>query len=111
MTDRLVTDEELDKALDYLARSATPIGDARKRLIMANHMVKHIKALEMQKHNDMPVSAQEREAVASKAYKEACLEEAVAAGEFEKLKALREAAAMRVEAWRTEQSTLRAMKI
>ncbi len=111
MINRLVTDEEMDKALDYLARSSAPIGDARKRLIMTNHMVKHIKALEMQKHNEIPVSAQEREAFASSAYKAACFEEAMAAGEFEKLRALREAAAMKIEAWRSEQANMRGMKI
>lgn len=111
MSDRLVTDEELDKALDYLARNAAAIGEARKRMIMTNHMVKHTKALEMQKHNDMPVSAQEREAIASDAYKKACYEEAVAAGEFEKMRALREAAAMKIGAWQTESANLRGIKI
>ena len=109
MSDRLVTDEELDRALDYLVNSAAQIGEARRKQILTTHMVKHTKALEMKKHNDMPVSAQEREAVASDCYKNACYEEAVTAGEFEKLRALREAASLKIEVWRTEQSSLRSL--
>lgn len=108
---RIVTDAEVSKALDWLRDNAKELGDARARCIRASHMVKVEKALEMKAHNQLPVSQQEREALASERYKDALNEDAVAAGEFEKLKALREAAALKIEAWRTEQSSLRAFKV
>ena len=44
-------------------------------------------------------------------YITAITEEADAAGEYEKMRALREAAAAKIEAWRTESSNYRSMKI
>ena len=110
MTKRIVTDEELDKALSWLRDNAQVMGEAKKRTVLAGNMLRHIKALEMKKHGG-PVSAQEREAYASDAYKHALYEDAVAAGEYEKMKSLREAAALKVQAWQTESANFRSMKI
>lgn len=111
MNNELVTDAEVEKALDWLRDNAAEIGEAKAASIRTERMTKHIKALEMQRHNEMSVSAQEREAYASGAYVTALEAEATAAGEFEKLRSLREAAAMKIEAWRTASSNYRAMKI
>lgn len=111
MDDRFITDEEVERALDYLRDNATAMGQARYEAIRAERMVKHIKALVMKMYSDLPISAQEREAYASDRYKEAVMTEAVAAGEFEKMRAMREAATMKIEAWRTMSSTYRATKI
>lgn len=111
MADRIVNDEDVDKALCWLRDSAQDIGDARAEVIRAGHMVKVTKALVMKMHNDKPVSVQEREALASPQYLAAIERDAVAAGEFEKLKSLRDAAALKIEAWRSEQATWRAMKL
>jgi len=108
---RLIADNELDKALAWLRDNARTIGDAKAETIRAGHMVKHVKALVMKMHNELPVSAQEREAYASEQYLAALEADAKAAGEFQKLQALREAAAMKIDAWRTEQSNFRAMKV
>jgi hypothetical protein len=87
------------------------MGKAKERLIAAEHMVKVTKALVMKRHSELTVSAQEREAYASKEYLEAVKEEAKAAGAYEEMKSLKDAAAMKIEAWRTEQANYRAMKI
>jgi hypothetical protein len=108
---RIVTDEELEKALDFLRDGAAEIGAAKADMVRASHMVRVVKALVMKRFNDMPVNASEREALASDEYRNALEEDATAAGEYEKLRALREAAAMKIEAWRTEQASWRAMKI
>ena len=107
---RIVTDDELEKALSWLRDNANEIGEAKRRMVLANNMLRHIKALEMKKH-DGSAAAQEREAYASDAYKRALYEDAVAAGEYEKMKALREAAALKIETWRSEQANYRSMKI
>jgi RNA polymerase-interacting CarD/CdnL/TRCF family regulator len=107
----IVTDEELEKALDWLRDNAREMGDAKAETIRASHMMKVVKALEMKRHNEKPVSHQEREAFASATYLEALERDAVAAGEFETMRALREAASLKIEAWRSEQANFRALKI
>lgn len=107
----MITDEEAEKALDWLRDHAEDIGHARARLVKAEHMVKHIKALEMKRWAQHPVNAQEREALTSNNYLKAIDEEALAAGEFEKMKSLREAAALKIEVWRSMSANTRSMKI
>jgi rhamnose utilization protein RhaD (predicted bifunctional aldolase and dehydrogenase) len=97
--------------LDWLRDNAEDIGEAKRQAVLTQHMVRHVRALIMKSHGDMPVSAQEREAMASAQYRDACLAEAEAAGAFETMRALREAAALKIEAWRSEQANYRSMKI
>lgn len=106
-----ITDEQVEESLDWLQNNASAIGAAKERIIRAESMVKHIRALEMKKHAELGVSAQEREATASKPYINAINEEAIAAGEYEKMRALREAAALKIEVWRTMGANYRSMKI
>ena len=108
---RIVSDADLEKALDWLRDSAQEIGDAKAETIRASHMLKVVKALSMKVHNEKPISHQEREALASEEYRAALERDAVAAGEYEKMRALREAAALKIEAWRSEQANYRALKI
>ena len=107
----MIKDDEVEKALDWLRDHADLIGQAKERLVKAGHMVKHIKALEMKRWNEQTVSAQEREAVASVAYLNALTEEAKAAGEYEVMKSLREAAALKIGVWQSMSANYRAMKI
>jgi hypothetical protein len=108
---RIVTDEDVEKALDWLRDNAQDIGDAKAELVEASHMLKVVKALRMKFDNDKPISHQEREALASEEYRKALERDAKAAGEYERLRALREAAALKIEAWRSEQANYRALKI
>jgi hypothetical protein len=109
-TAQIVSEAEVGKALDFLRDNAKDIGDAKEALVTAGHMVKHILALEMQKHEGS-AALQEREARASDRHLEACITEAKAAGVYEYLRALREAAALKTEVWRTESANYRSMKI
>lgn len=109
MLEKFITDEQAERALDWLRDNATVLGDAKRDLILAERMVDRTKALEMKRHSDLPVSAQEREAKASDVLHEAYKAEAVAAGEYEKLRALRDVAIARVEAWRSLTANFRAM--
>lgn len=111
MDNQLVTDAEVEKALDWLRDSANDIGEAKRRAVKAEHMLKHTKAVAMKLHASLPVSAQEREALASEQYVTALDEAAEAAGDFEKMKSLREAAALKIEVWRSMGANYRAMKI
>lgn len=107
----MITTEEVERAQQYLIDSAKEIGSATERAIRAERMLKHIKALEMKKRNEQALGAQEREAYASDAYKEALLEEAVSAGELAKVRALRDAAESVIRIWQSENANLRAARV
>ena len=107
---RLVEDVEMERALDYLRDNARAIGEARAEMIRTERMVKHILAIEMKRYEGA-ISLREMNARASDAYLAAIYKEAVAAGKYEEMRALREAASTRIEAWRSEQASIRGMKI
>jgi hypothetical protein len=111
MTNQLVSEAEVEKALDWLRDNAHEIGEAKREAVKTEYMIRHVKALAMKLHPALPVSAQEREAYASEQYLTAIDNVSAAAGEFEKLKSLREAATLKIEAWRSMGANYRAMKI
>ena len=107
---RLVTDDEVGDALRWLANSAKEIGDARASMLRTKYLVAHTEALLFLASEEKTVEARKASIKASQRWLDASEEEALAAGEFEKLRALREAAALRVESWRTESASLRGTK-
>lgn len=111
MKNTIVTDDEVEKALDWLRDNASDMGEARRLAVKSDHMLKHIRALAMKNSGENSAAAQEREALASDLYLKAIEATASAAGELERMRALREAAALKIETWRSEQANYRAMKI
>lgn len=108
---RIVQEDEVQKALDWLRDNALALGNAKARVIRSGHMLKHIEALEFKASEATSNDRRQADARTSDAYLEAINEDAMAAGEYEKLKALREAAALKIEAWRSESATYRSMKL
>lgn len=108
---RLISDTELEKALDWLRDNAAAIGDAKYRAKKAENMVKHIEALEFKASDARSAEARKADARTSERWIKAIEEDALAAGDYERLRGLREAAAMKIEAWRSEQANFRSMKI
>lgn len=108
---RIVTDFELEKALDFLRDNAAAIGEAKARTVRAGHMLRHVEALQFKMSDERSAEARKADARCSDRYVEAMEEDAVAAGEYEKLRALREAAALKIESWRSEGANYRAMKL
>lgn len=108
---RIVTDEELSKALDWLRDNAKDMGDAKARLIKAERNLSHTEALLIRLSTASNAEGRKAEARTDQRWLDAATEEALAAGEFEKMRALREAAALKIEAWRSEQANFRSMKI
>jgi hypothetical protein len=107
----LISNIELEKALDWLRDNAQAIGDAKTRAVRAVHMLKHVEALEFKLSDGKSAEAKKCDARTSARYMAAVEEDAVAAGEYEKMKALREAASLKIEAWRSEQANWRALKV
>lgn len=108
---RIVTNADLQKALDWLRDSAKDLGDAKARAVKAGHMLKHVEAIEFKLSEASANDKRQADARTSDAYVDAINEDAFAAGDLEKLKALREAAAAKIEAWRSEQANYRSLKI
>lgn len=108
---RIVSEDDVERALSWLRDSALALGNAKARAVRAGHYLKHIEALEFKLSEATSNDRRQADARTSDAYLEAINEDAMAAGEYEKLKALREAAALKIEAWRSESATFRSMKL
>lgn len=104
----MITEDEIERAVDWLAKNAIPAAKARAERIYMEAWVKTALAQEMAKHSGLPIAAQEREARCAAGYLSAlqALKEAV--GEDERNRFLRDAASAKIEAWRTMESTRRA---
>lgn len=96
-----MTEEDAEKATQYLVESAYPFGEAQARETKATAMLRHVKALAMKNSGETAIGAQEREAYASQAYLNAIDELELATLESRKLRAAREAAEVRVDFWRS----------
>ncbi len=111
MNNELVSEDAVQRALDFLRDNATEIGMAKRNAVKADHMLKHCKAMAMKLSGETSIGAQEREAYCSEQYVAAINQTADAAGQFEEMKALREAAALKIETWRSAGANYRAMKL
>lgn len=106
---KFITDEQAEKALDWLRDNAATLGNAKRDLVLAERLIDRTKAVLMKENSTLPLAAQEREAKASDKMWGCYQAEADAAGEYEKLRALRDVAIARVEAWRSLTANFRAM--
>ena len=107
----MITDEQLEKALDYLRDSATEAAQARANRLHLDDYSRVLKATIMAEHLAEPVNAQERWAYSDIRYKNHLEGLKVAIFEDEKHRYLREAASAKIEVWRSEQANARAERI
>lgn len=103
-----ITDEEVDKALDYLRDNARDAAQAKANRIYVEEYRKVIKAQLMKEHGDKSAVIQEREAYSDPRYIQhlEAIKEAVVIDEGHRF--LRAAADAKIEAWRTQSSNTRA---
>jgi hypothetical protein len=104
-----ISDMEAERALDFLRDKAVEIGEARKQMVLAEKMTKRIVALEKKRSDAKTQDGKEQDALCSEAYLTAIVAEAEAAGNFETLRAYRDAAAAKLEVWRSLTANARAM--
>lgn len=95
-------------ATQYLIDSAHPLGAAKAELVKREAMLRVVKSHMMKASGERSVSAQEREAYASPEYKAALEKMSEAAGEYEKLRAGRDAATAQIDYWRSLNANQRA---
>jgi hypothetical protein len=106
-----INEQEIDRALDYLRDNANVAAQARANRIYMEEFRKTVKAQIMSEHDDLPVNAQERNAYADSRYIKHLEALKQAVYEDERHRFLLSAAEAKIEAWRTQQATERAMKI
>ena len=98
---------EARKAVEFLVDSSIGYATARANQLRCENMLRVIKSLSMKASDEKSAAAQERDAYASDIYREAIDELFEYTKEAEKLRALREAAKMKIEFWRSVNSGLR----
>ena len=108
---KAISEEDVQKAVDWLRDNAVACAKARATRIYLEEYRKSIKALLMSKYQDLSVSAQERESYAHDDYIShlKTLKEAIY--QDERLRFFRASAEVKIEAWRTQQANIRAIKI
>lgn len=115
MSGSAITDQEVEKALDYLRENARPAAQARANREYVEQFRKTIKAQLMSEAHmnnpKLPLAAQEREAYADPRYVKhlEAIREAVEADEYHRF--MLRAASAKVDAWRTQCSNKRAERV
>ncbi len=103
---QIVTEDEVHSALEYLRNSAFALGKAAERERKAEYAIKTREAFGYQMA-DGASDLRKAKARTSDEYQEALTEHAVAFGELRKLYALREAASLVIDVWRSQEASLR----
>lgn len=107
---RIVDEERVHSAMEYLRSSAEAMGNAKGRAVKADKMLGHIEALCIKFSEEKSAAAKQADARASKKYADAIEEIALAAAELKNMESLREAASAVIDVWRSEQATHRATR-
>jgi hypothetical protein len=105
---RLVTDEMVEEALNYLATSSSHIAAARAIRLRAEFKRKRVRAKLILESNQSSAIAREAWAEAHSLYHEACEEEVRAVEADENARAERNKADTIISTFRTEEATRRA---
>lgn len=103
----MISETDIEKAVDWLRDSAPKIGKARAEMLYNDEFRKSLKAVLMREHVDESLGAQEREAYSDERYKKhlETYRESILA--YETLRAQREAAHIKIEAWRSMSANTR----
>lgn len=102
----MIPDSKVEAALAFLD-DVVELERVVREARLAESLLKHVEAVEMKKHAELPVSAQQREARASFAYKRQAEDDAVKYAKLIALKGRREAAAYVLDVWRSQNANAR----
>lgn len=104
----IVTDDMVEAALRYLSENTSATAKAKAARVMAEHERKTTRARLFLAAPEGPIASKEAWAEAHEDYDAACCREADAVQADEYHRAARAKAEAIIEAWRTEQSNIRA---
>lgn len=111
MNNQLVSDADVERALDFLRDNAAEAARAKAERVFCEEYRKSVKALLMAEKVEESIGAQERFAYSHPTYLAHLEKLKAAVFEDERLRALRGAAEMKIEAWRTMGANYRSMKL
>ncbi len=106
-----ITDDEIDKALDYLRDNARDAAQAKANRVYVTEYRKYLKATLMKEHGALSAVLQEREAYSDDRYLRhlEAIKEAVAVDAHNEF--LRAAAEAKIGAWQSQGANMRAQKL
>lgn len=107
----MINEQEVEAAVDWLRDTAQEAAQKRAERLYLDEYRKVLRAQLMKQHMDLPVSAQEREALADPKYAEHLQALRIAIDEDERMRFLRVAAEAKIEAWRSMNANYRAIKV
>lgn len=107
----MINEQEVEAAVDWLRDTANEAAQKRAERLYLDEYRKVLRAKLMKQHIDLPVSAQEREALADPKYAKHLQTLKTAIDEDEKMRFLRVAAEAKIEAWRSMNANHRAIKV
>ena len=107
----MINEQEVEAAVDWLRDTANEAAQKRAERLYLDEYRKVLRAKLMKQHMDLPVSAQEREALADPKYSEHLKALKIAIDEDERMRFLRVAAEAKIEAWRSMNANYRAIKV
>ena len=106
-----ISDAEVERALDYLRDESSSIAQARADRVYAEEYRKSLKAILMNESEATSAAMKESEAYAHPKYLDHLKSLKAAVFEDERRRALREAASMKIDAWRTQSASERSFKL
>ena len=107
----MITDEAVERSIDWMRDHADEAAQAAAEVIRAEEYAKTTLALVASGSTQETIAGQDREARMSAAYRKAIDERVAAVYADRKFRLLYAAAEAKIEAWRTQSSNARAIKI
>jgi hypothetical protein len=107
----MITEVQVQESIDFLFASAIDAAQARADRAALEQGLKRIRAVEMLASKEKSSAAQETVALASDNYRVALDGFKAAVYADEKMRALRDAHAARIDAWRTQSATVRSVRL
>jgi hypothetical protein len=111
MPNQFISEDQVEKALDYLRDNAHEAAVATAERIYLEEYTKVIKSQIMQEYKELTIGAQEREALADARYRDHLDAVRIAVEREHEHRFMRRAAEAKIDAWRTMCSNERAMKL
>jgi len=104
---QFITDEEVEKALNYLRDTAENYAKWKARMKYLESHRKSVRSAEVLRATGKTISENTHRGEASEAYKEILIEYEESVYEYTLLDAMRHAAEAKIEAWRTISASMR----
>lgn len=107
----MIDEKDIERAVYWLAQNAQHIAEARAEMIFADEYKKSLRAVLMAESNETAANAREQFAYAHPKYIAHLNEIKRTVLNYEKMRAMREAATMKIEAWRSMNANYRSIKV